>query len=270
MLRLVEAERVTRLYLVPAMMTVLLNDPTFDTRDLSSLKQLSVGGAPTPPALLTEAERRFGCECICGYGMTETAPQLTKAIDKPGEPRSARRRSTTGMPILGVDLRLFDDDDNELPWDGATPGEVRVRSNHVMAGYWEKPDETEQALAGGWMHTGDVGTMSPDGFLTIVDRKKDLIISGGENISSVEVENALAEHPAVLEAAVVGVPDEQWGEVPRAFVALRAGTDASAEELIAFVRQRLAHFKAPKEVRIVDALPRGGTGKVLKNVLRDG
>ena len=190
-LRLVEAERVTRLYLVPAMMTVLLNDPTFDTRDLSSLKQLSVGGAPTPPALLTEAERRFGCECICGYGMTETAPQLTKAIDKPGEPRSARRRSTTGMPILGVDLRLFDDDDNELPWDGATPGEIRVRSNHVMAGYWEKPDETEQALAGGWMHTGDVGTMSPDGFLTIVDRKKDLIISGGENISSVEVENAL-------------------------------------------------------------------------------
>jgi fatty-acyl-CoA synthase len=173
------------------------------------------------------------------------------------------------MPILGVDLRIFDEQDNELPWDGATAGEIRVRSNHVMAGYWEKPEETESALAGGWMHTGDVGTMSPDGFLTIVDRKKDLIISGGENISSVEVENALAEHPAVLEAAVVGVPDERWGEVPRAFVTLRAGTDASADELIGFVRQRLAHFKAPKEVRIVDALPRGGTGKVLKNELRD-
>ena len=268
-LRLVEAECVTRLYLVPAMMTVLLNDPTFDTRDLSSLKQLSVGGAPTPPALLAEAERRFGCECICGYGMTETAPQLTKAIDKPGEPRSARRRSTTGMPILGVDLRIFDDEDNELPWDGATPGEIRVRSNHVMAGYWEKPEETESALAGGWMHTGDVGTMSPDGFLTIVDRKKDLIISGGENISSVEVEHTLAEHPAVLEAAVVGVADERWGEVPRAFVALRPGAHASPEELIAFVRERLAHFKTPKDVHIVDALPRGGTGKVQKNVLRD-
>ena len=119
------------------------------------------------------------------------------------------------------------------------------------------------------MHTGDVGTMSPDGFLTIVDRKKDLIISGGENISSVEVEHTLAEHPAVLEAAVVGVADERWGEVPRAFVALRPGAHASPEELIAFVRERLAHFKTPKDVHIVDALPRGGTGKVQKNVLRD-
>jgi fatty-acyl-CoA synthase len=268
-LRLVEAERVTRLYLVPAMLTLLLNDPTFDARDLTCVQQLSVGGAPTPPALLAEAERRFGCECICGYGMTESSPQMTKAIDKPGEPRSARRRSTTGMPILGVDLRIFDDQDNELPWDGATPGEIRARSNHVMKGYWERPDETAAALAGGWLHTGDVAKMSPDGFLTIVDRKKDLIISGGENISSVEVENALAEHPAVLEAAVVGVPDERWGEVPRAFVALRAGQTASPDELIGFVRDRLAHFKAPKEVRVLDALPRGGTGKVLKNVLRD-
>ena len=268
-LRLVEAERVTRLYLVPAMMTALLNDPTFDSRDLSSVQQLSVGGAPTPPALLAEAERRFGCECICGYGMTESGPQMTKAIDKPGEPRSARRRSTTGMPILGVDLRIFDDDDHELPWDGVTAGEIRSRSNHVMEGYWESPEETERALEGGWLHTGDVATISPDGFLTIVDRKKDLIISGGENISSVEVENALTEHPAVLEAAVVGVPDERWGEVPRAFVALRSGCHASPEELTAFVRERLAHFKAPKDVRIVDALPRGGTGKVLKTVLRD-
>ncbi|HTN81080.1 MAG TPA: AMP-binding protein, partial [Acidimicrobiales bacterium] len=268
-LRLVEAERVTRLYLVPAMLTSLLNDPTFDRRDLSSVTQLSVGGAPTPPPLLAEAERRFGCECICGYGMTESSPQMTKAIDKPGEPRSARRRSTTGMPILGVDLRIFDDDDNEVPWDGVTPGEIRARSNHVMKGYWEDEEATATTLAGGWLHTGDVATMSPDGFLTIVDRKKDLIISGGENISSVEVENVLAQHPAVLEAAVVGVPDERWGEVPRAFVALRSGASASPEELIVFVRERLAHFKAPKEVRLVDALPRGGTGKVQKNALRE-
>ena len=268
-LRLVEAERVTRLYLVPAMLTALLTDATFDTRDLSSVRQLSVGAAPTPPALLAEAERRFGCECICGYGMTESSPQMTKAIDKPGEAPSARRRATTGMPILGVDLRIFDEQDNELAWDGVTPGEIRARSNHVMKGYWERPEETADALAGGWLHTGDVATMSPDGFLTIVDRKKDLIISGGENISSVEVENALAEHPAVLEAAVVGVPDERWGEVPRAFVALRTGSKVSPDELLGFVRERLAHFKAPKEVRIVDALPRGGTGKVLKNVLRD-
>ncbi len=201
--------------------------------------------------------------------MTESGPQMTKAIDKPGEPKTARRRGTTGMPILGVDLRIFDDDDHELPWDGVTPGEIRSRSNHVMAGYWESAEETERVLAGGWLHTGDVATISPDGFLTIVDRKKDLIISGGENISSVEVEHALADHPAVLEAAVVGVPDERWGEVPRAYVALRPGAHATPDELIAFVRERLAHFKAPKEVRLVDALPRGGTGKVLKNVLRE-
>ena len=247
-LRLVEAERVTRLYLVPAMLTLLLNDPTFGTRDLTSVQQLSVGGAPTPPALLAEAERRFGCECICGYGMTESSPQMTKAIDKPGEPRSARRRSTTGMPILGVDLRIFDDQDNELPWDGVTPGEIRARSNHVMKGYWERPEETEAALAGGWLHTGDVATMSPDGFLTIVDRKKDLIISGGENISSVEVENALAEHPAVLEAAVVGVPDERWGEVPRAFVALPRGSDSIA---------RRAHRVRPRKARPLQGAERG-------------
>ncbi len=227
------------------------------------MQQLSVGGAPTPPALLAEVERRFGCECICGYGMTESSPQMTKAIDKPGEPRSARRRATTGMPILGVDLRIFDDDDNEVPWDGATLGEISARSNHVMIGYWERPDETAAALAAGGCTPATSRRSSPDGYLTIVDRKKDLIVSGGENIASVEVENALAEHPAVLEAAVVGVPDERWGEVPRAFVALRAG-----------VRQRRPTSSSgscangsPTSRRrrrcvILDDAPQGGTGKV--------
>jgi fatty-acyl-CoA synthase len=267
-LRLVEAERVTRLYLVPAMMTVLLNDPTFDTRDLSSLKQLSVGGAPTPPALLVEAERRFGCECICGYGMTETAPQLTKAIDKPGEPRSARRRSTTGMPILGVDLRIFDEENNELPWDGATPGEIRVRSNHVMAGYWEKPDDTDAALSGGWMHTGDVGTMSPDGFLTIVDRKKDIIISGGENISSIEVEDALYKHSAVAAAAVVAKADDKWGETPCAFIELKPGMQVTADELMQWCRKHLAGYKCPRHVVFAE-IPKTSTGKIQKFKLRE-
>lgn len=267
-LRIIEAERVTRLFLVPTMATALLQAPSFGRRDLSSLDQVSVGGAPVPATALAELEAKLGCTCICGYGMTETCPTLTRSLDKPGEPPSAHRRATTGLPILGVDVRVLGESDDEVPWDGVTRGEVCTRSNHVMLGYWNRPEETAEALRGGWMRTGDVATVSPDGYLMIVDRKKDLIISGGENISSVEVERALTAHPAILEAAVVGMPHERWGEVPRAFVTLRPGSSATPAELISFVRDRLAHFKAPREVVIVDKMPLGGTGKIQKPVLR--
>jgi len=250
--------------------TALLSSPALDRRDLSSLRQISIGGAPAAPSLLAEVERRFGCEAICGYGMTESSPQLTKALDKPGVARSAAKRATTGLPILGVDLRVLDAAGAEVPWDGVTAGEVCVRSNHVMAGYWERPAETAAALAGGWLHTEDVAVVDEDGYLTIVDRKKDLIISGGENVSSVEVEKVLATHPAVLEVAVVGRPHERWGEVPEAWVVLRPHAVASADELVAWTRERLAGFKVPKDVRFVGDLPKGGTGKVLKHVLRTG
>jgi fatty-acyl-CoA synthase len=200
--------------------------------------------------------------------MTESSPTLTRSLDKPGEPRDAARRATTGLPILGVDARVLGADDIEVPWDGRTPGEVCARSNHVMQGYWNRPDETADALRGGWLRTGDIAVVDPDGYLTIVDRKKDVIVSGGENISSVQVEHELAAHPAVLEAAVVGMPDERWGEVPCAYVSLRAGASATEQELIDWVRGRLAHFKAPKRVVVVDELPKGGTGKILKQELR--
>jgi len=268
LLRIIEEERVTRLFLVPTMAAALLRSPSFGRRDLSSLRQVSIGGAPIAANALSELESKLGCTCICGYGMTETCPTLTRSLDKPGEPPSAQRRATTGLPILGVDVRVFDESDREVPWDGVTRGEVCTRSNHVMLGYWNRPEETVEALRGGWMRTGDVATVSPDGYLMIVDRKKDLIISGGENISSVEVERALVAHPAVLEAAVVGMPHEKWGEVPRAFVTLRAGASATPAELIAFVRDRLAHFKAPREVVVLDQMPLGGTGKIQKVVLR--
>jgi fatty-acyl-CoA synthase len=159
-------------------------------------------------------------------------------------------------------------DDVEVPWDGRTTGEICVRSNHVMAGYWQAPDATAAALRGGWLRTGDVATVSPDGYLTIVDRTKDLIVSGGENISGVEIEKVLAEHPAVLESAVVGAPDDRWGEVPRAYVVLRPGCDARPEELREHVRSRLARFKAPRDVILLAELPRTGTGKVSKPALR--
>jgi fatty-acyl-CoA synthase len=267
-LRLVETHRVTRLFLVPTMVTSLLASPRFDATDLSSVVQISIGGAPTPPSLLAEAEDRFGCEVICGYGMTESSPTLTRSLDAPGEPKSRERRVTTGRSILGVDVRVLDDDHIEVPWDGETPGEICARSNHVMQGYWNRAEETAETLREGWLHTGDIAVVDPDGYLTIVDRKKDLIVSGGENVSSVQVENAIASHPSVLEVAVVGMADERWGEVPHAYVTLRVGAEATERELIDWVRDQLAHFKAPKKVTFVDELPKGGTGKILKQVLR--
>ncbi len=268
-LRLIETERVTRLFLVPAMATALLAYPDLDGRDHSSLVQISVGGAPSPRPLLAELERRFGCTAICGYGMTETSPTLTRSLDKPGLEPSLDRRATTGLPIVGADVRVLGHGDVEVAWDGATAGEVCVRSNHVMSGYWNRPGETAEAVRGGWMRTGDVATVDPEGYLTIVDRTKDLIVSGGENISGVEIEKALAEHPAVLESSVVGTPDDRWGEVPRAFVVLRVDVPApSADDLRAHVRQHLAGFKVPRDVVILAELPRGGTGKVSKPALR--
>ena len=250
------------------MMRGILDHPDLERRDLSSLRQASIGGAPTSPAMLAEAEQRLGCTCICGYGMTEASPTLTRSLDKPGEAPSAARRATTGLPILGADVRVLDDDDVEVPWDGVTTGEVCARSNHVMAGYWQRPEETADALRGGWLRTGDIAVVAPDGYLTLVDRKKDLVISGGENVSTVEVEHAIAEHPAVHEVAVVGVPDERWGEVPKAWVALRPDADVTEEELIAFTRERLAGFKTPKHVVFLPELPHGGTGKIMKHDLR--
>lgn len=267
-LRLVEAHRVTRLFGVPAMIRMLLDHPDLPTTDLSSLRGTSIGGAPVTPDLLAEVEAAFGCTAICGYGMTEASPTLTRSLDKPGEPASAERRATTGLPIIGVDARVFGPGDIEVPWDGETVGEICARSNHVMEGYLDAPEATAAVLRDGWLRTGDLAVVRPDGYLVLVDREKDLIISGGENVASPEVEHALTTHPAVREAAVVGRADERWGEVPVAWVSLYADSTADEAELIAHVRARLAHFKAPRSVTIVDALPTGGTGKVDKNALR--
>jgi fatty-acyl-CoA synthase len=268
-LRLVEAHRVTRLYLVPAMARLVLDHPARLEQDLSSVVQISVGGAPASPELLAELEAAFGCECICGYGMTESGPTLTRSLAMPGTASTAEQRATTGRPILGVDARVLGPDDVEVPWDGGTVGEVCARSNHVMLGYLGQPEATAEVLRDGWLRTGDLAVVRPDGYLVIVDRAKDLIVSGGENVASVEVEHALSSHPAVREAAVVGVPDDRWGEVPRAFVSLVEGSSVEEDELVAWVRGRLAGFKVPRAVVILDELPKGGTGKIQKQTLRD-
>jgi fatty-acyl-CoA synthase len=274
-LRLIAAEHVTRLHLVPAMATALVEAAaTAPDHDVSSLVQVTVGGAAAGRELLAALETALGCEVISGYGLTEASPQLTKANTTrahdalPLDDQRARR-ATTGLPNIGVDLRVLDADDFEVPGDGATVGEVCVRSNHVMLGYWGRVEETADALRGGWLRTGDLATVDAEGYVTIVDRRKDIIVSGGENVSSMQVELALCAHPDVLEAAVVAMADMQWGEVPRAFVVTRPGASPGEEELIEWVRERLARFKAPRRIDFLPELPRTGTGKVAKSVLRE-
>ncbi|MFR9800754.1 class I adenylate-forming enzyme family protein [Pseudonocardia sp. RS010] len=219
-----------------------------------------VAGAPPPTRLIERMHEELGWEFIQIYGLTETSPLLTvnrmreewRGLDGPARARRLRR---AGAPALGVRLRIDDD------------GEVLARTNHNLEAYWGKPAETAHAQAGGWFHTGDGGTLT-DGYLTLSDRKKDVIISGGENVSSIEVEDVLTAHPAVREAAVIGVPDETWGELVTAIVVLEGGA-CSADDLVAHCRERLAGFKCPKRVEFTDALPRTATGKVQKYVLRE-
>jgi len=177
-------------------------------------------------------------------------------------------QAMTGYAIPGVELRIVDAHDQDLPQDGAAFGELIVRADGVMKGYWNQAEATAEALRGGWFHTGDMATLNPDGYVLIVDRKKDIIISGGENISSLEVERVILAHPAILEAAVIPVADRKWGEVPKALVVLRAHASVSESQLIEFCRARLTHYKCPHSIEVVDSLPKTATGKVLKKNLR--
>ena len=273
-LRIIETEKVTRFFAVPTMLNMLLNHPDVKRRDLSSLELINTGGAPTPPEMVRQAEQLLGCCVAGGYGLTETSPIVTFAADKTyladqDEATRLRRRASTGLPVVGAEIAIVDIDGNPLDWDGETVGEIVVRSNAVTTGYYKDPEATEKATSDGWFHTGDLATIDEEGYVLIVDRKKDLIISGGENISSVEIEKVLFEHPAVLECAIVSAPDERWGEVPVAVVALAQGAHASAKELQDFCRERLAGFKVPKQVDFMDSLPKGGTGKIIKRQLRE-
>ena len=271
-LRLIETERVQSLSLVPAMAIALVNCPDFGKRDLSSLKWVSLGGAASSPTLVKEVEEKFHCECYSGYGLTETAPVLTTSAMKPGVQWEGERRfegqAMTGYAILGVEIRVVDSNGNDVPRDGRAVGEIIARSDGVMKGYWKQPEATAEVLREGWFHTGDMATWNEDGYILIVDRKKDIIVSGGENVSSLEVEKTLLAHSGVLEAAVIPVPDEKWGEVPKALVVLKAGAQVNGAELIEFCRSRLTHYKCPRSVEFLESLPKTGTGKILKRELR--
>jgi fatty-acyl-CoA synthase len=269
---LIERERIDSLSLVPIMATALVNSPEREKYDLSSLQWVSIGGAASSPTLIQQVEERIGCPCFAGYGLTETAPVLSTARMKPGMQLEDERRfvaqAMTGYPIPGVELRVVDGHGDDVPRDGTTMGEVVARSDGIMKGYWQQPTATAEALRGGWFHTGDIATINEDGYIHIVDRNKDIIISGGENICSLEIEKALLAHPAVYEVAVIPVPDEKWGEVPKALVVLKPEAKATERELLEFCRSRLAHFKCPRSAEFVANLPKTATGKVLKKNLR--
>ena len=270
--RLIEKEGVNTLSLVPIMATALVNCPERLNYDLSSLRRIVIGGAASSPTLIREVEEKLGCECYSGYGLTETSPALSLSPMKSGMEWQGEQRysgqAMTGFAVPGTELRVVDPDGRDVPRDGQSIGEIVARADGVMEGYWRQPEASAEALRGGWFHTGDMATLNQDGYLLIVDRKKDIIVSGGENISSLELEKAVLAHPAVLEVAVIPAPDPKWGEVPRALVVLKPNASATESELIEFCRSRLAHYKCPRAIEFVDSLPKTGTGKILKKDLR--
>jgi fatty-acyl-CoA synthase len=270
--RLVQREKVTGLSLVPIMATVLVNSPARSKYDLSSVQWAVIGGAASNPTLIRDVEQTLGFKCFSGYGLTECSPSLSTAEMKPDMQCTVEERTVlqamTGYAYPGCELRVVDDEDNDVPHDGVTMGEIIARSDGVMAGYWQQPEATAEAMRGGWFHTGDMAVIAENGYILIVDRKKDIIVSGGENISSLDVEKILLAHPGVLEAAVIPVAHQKWGEVPKAVVVVKLGSKLGEVELIEFCRARLAHYKCPQSIEFCEGLPKTATGKVLKRELR--
>ncbi len=269
-------ERGTMLCAAPTVLIGIANAPDEVKRGAPRGVRVLTAGAPPAAATIERIEGELGWELTQVYGLTETAPFITIC-----EPRAAHAalgareraiiKARQGVELItSGELRVVDEEGHEVPADGQTLGEIVVQGNVVMAGYFNDPENTAKAIRDGWFHSGDAAVVHPDGYVEIRDRLKDVIISGGENISSVEVEGAMLRHPAVQEVAIVGMADEKWGEAPHAFVVLRPGASATEEELREFVRGALAHFKCPKTVRFVDELPKTATGKIQKYVLRGG
>ena len=274
-LDLLEGEGVTLTNLVPTMLADMVADESAAGRDWSSLRLMLSGGAPIAPEVVARIRSTFKTEYVQTYGMTETSPYLTlsrlsRAQQSLDEEERLRLSARTGRPFLGVDLEVVDADGHRVPRDDATVGEIRVRGATVTPGYWNDEDATDAAIREGWLYTGDLATIDAHGFVEIRDRAKDMIVTGGENVYSIEVENALYAHPAVLEAAAFGRADERYGERVCAAVALKDGARTSEEELLAHCRERLAGYKLPRQLEFHDRLPRTGSGKLAKRLLRDG
>jgi fatty-acyl-CoA synthase len=273
---LARQEHVTMLCAAPTVLIGLANASAEDRGDVPAGVRVVTAGAPPAAATIARIEGELGWQIIHVYGLTETAPFILICEARPehaglSAEASAVMKSRQGVELItSGELNVVDESGNEVAWDSTSLGEIVVRGNVVMQGYYNDPEATQRAFEGGWFHSGDAAVVHPDGYVEVRDRIKDVIISGGENISSVEVEGVLLRHPAVLEAAIVGLPDEKWGEAPHAYVILQPGATATEDELRQFTRERLAHFKAPHTVTFVAELPKTATGKIQKYVLRGG
>lgn len=271
-LEVIQKERVSAFLGITTMLNWMMAVENFDQYDLSSLRNIQYGGGPMPRSVVAAALEAFPCTIIQGYGQTEGMTmsflsQEDHIAALAGE--HPERLASCGREGFVTSIKLVDPEGNTVPRDGQTPGEILVQSDANMVGYWGRPELTEATIRDGWMWTGDVAVWDEDGYIFIVDRAKDMIISGGENIYSTQVEAAIHQHPAVLESAVFGVPDEQWGEAVKAVVVLKAGETASEEDIIAVASEHLASYQKPKSVDFVDSLPKAPTGKILKRALRD-
>jgi long-chain acyl-CoA synthetase len=256
-LEIIERDRVTTFAGVPTMYSALLNHADRDKHDVSSLDLCVSGGSAMPVEVLRGFDEAFGAKVLEGYGLSETVGMGSFNL-----PDRERKPGSIGVPVGGTEMKVVDDDDNDVPQ--GEPGEIVMRGPFVMKGYWNKDDATREVMRGGWFHTGDVATVDEDGYFFIVDRKKDLIIRGGYNVYPRELEETLYQHEAVREAAVIGAPHESLGEEVTAVVALKKDADATPEELRAYMKDRVAAYKYPRTVHIVDELPKGPTGKILK------
>ncbi len=256
-LEIIQRDRVTHFYGVPTMYGALLHHPGREGYDTSALRICITGGASMPVEVLRGFEQAFGCEVLEGYGLSETSP--VACTNHPGRPR---KPGSIGTPLEEVEMRVVDENDEEVPQGEV--GEIVIRGHNIMKGYWQRPEATAEAMRGGWFHSGDMARVDGDGYFFIVDRKKDLIIRGGYNVYPREVEEVLYEHPKIREAAVVGVPHDEWGEEIGAAVVLHDGEELSPEEVSEYVKERIAAYKYPRIIWFLDELPKGPTGKILK------
>ena len=271
-LEVIEKERVTAFLGITTMLNWMMAVENFAQYDISSLRNIQYGGGPMPATVVAAALKAFPCNLIQGYGQTEgmtmsflSQEDHIKAVA--GE--HPERLASCGREGFVTSIRLVDEHGELVPRDGVTHGEIIIKSEANMLGYWQRPDKTAETLRDGWMWSGDIAVWDEAGYIYIVDRAKDMIISGGENIFSVQVEAAIHQHPAVLESAVIGIPSEEWGEAVHAVVVLKPGASASAEDIIAAAKQNLASYQKPRSVEFVDSLPKAPTGKILKRNLRD-
>ncbi|MBU8877416.1 long-chain-fatty-acid--CoA ligase [Bacillus sp. FJAT-29790] len=269
-----QKHQVSIMHMAPTVLNSLLQHFEKSQPQIEQSVRVVIAGSAPPPAFVTRVEKELGWEFLQVYGMTESSPLSTVSAirshlrDLPIE-EQYRMKAKAGYPMISCEVKVMNEDGQEVAQNGTEIGEVVVRSNGVMKGYWKNEEATMEAIRDGWLHTGDMATVDVYGNIDIVDRKKDIIISGGENISSIEIEGVLYDHPSVLEAAVIAVPHEKWGETPHAFVVLRENQHASEQEMIAFTREKLAHFKAITGVTFIEALPKTASGKIQKIHLRN-